>query len=1154
MGNPDQFGRPRGSGRCAAGRAVAATCVAIMTVASCGDGPAEPIARPQPASVSVDPPTIRFTALGATVRLEATVRDQNGRVMRDVTPTWSSTAEAVAAVDAGGLVTSVGYGAATVSASVRSASGSAAVLVTSAESDRVALEAFYGATDGPNWIGRDNWLTDAPVANWSGVRVDDAGQVVELSLGKNALYGPVPAEIGDLANLEVLLLPDNSLGGPLPKELSRLEKLHTVNLSGNRLTGAIPAELGNLGGLTRLNLSRNLLTESIPEEIDGLDALRELDLSWNRLTGPLPASLGNLRELMRLELSSNRLTGSVPRSFLSLELFEFRFGRNNNLCAPGTTNFIEWAGAIRNRSPAPPERISYAGPFCNATDVLELESLYYFAGGENWTNSTGWLEGIEEWLEVGAAADPTDWYGVTVDSLGRVQALDLTDNGLVGRIWGLHRLESLIDLKLGQNRLDNVSMETLGDLPNLEVLDLSDNDLYGSIPGALGKLRRARVLDLSGNRLVGPIPPELGQLAALRVLDLSRMRQPPAYPSPGLNYAIPVELGRLSSLEVLDLRGNRLRYSIPAELGSLSSLRELLLADNELSGNLPTELGELANLERLDLAANRDLTGPLPLSLASLPELGELALDDTGLCAPRAPDFLDWLAGRGAEATPLCVGVNAYLTQSVQSLSAPVPLVAGEPALLRVFVASPNVAGQTMPPVRARFYRGDTEVLTRDLPAGTVVIPAEIDEGSLGLSLNADIPGWVIQPGLEVVLQIDPDGSLQGGLDLPSRFPEAGRLRIDVRAVPPLDLTVIPFLYRAAPDSSILHLTANLAADDDIFFPLRTLLPVGELRPVVHPPVTTFSNHTFRLAGEAAAIRRIEGGVGHYMATMAGEIMGPPGAASRGSSFAVFDPWVMAQQLGSSMGLNEAPCDGRTDWFGRAFPNGDGSIGDWGYDRRHQTLVTPERYDLMSECEPRWISGFHFTRALDLTAMDGGGRVTAMPGAAPGLLLWGGVEDSGVPHLEPAFVVDAPPWLPRAGRDYRLTGSTTAGTTLFSLAFDLPRATARDGGAGFAFVLPLEPEWANLLARLTLSGPGGAVTLDENTDRPTAILRDSSTGSIRAILRGQPGTTVLPGYSGVAIRDGVPVTTLPDGGLGSDLTLLFSRGLPYGADRDGGTR
>ncbi|WP_419164235.1 hypothetical protein [Candidatus Palauibacter sp.] len=148
------------------------------------------------------------------------------------------------------------------------------------------------------------------------------------------------------------------------------------------------------------------------------------------------------------------------------------------------------------------------------------------------------------------------------------------------------------------------------------------------------------------------------------------------------------------------------------------------------------------------------------------------------------------------------------------------------------------------------------------------------------------------------------------------------------------------------------------------------------------------------------------------------------------------------------------------------------------------------------------------------------------------LLLWGGVAADGVPFLEPAFVVDAPPAMPRSGGEYRLTGRTDGGDELFSLSFTMPEVADGDGGSSFAFVLPVRPEWEGDLASIMLDGPGGSVTLDAESDLPAAILRNSRTGQIRGILRQPPGTVGTLAETAAALA--------PEPGL----EVLFSRGIP----------
>ncbi len=100
--------------------------------------------------------------------------------------------------------------------------------------------------------------------------------------------------------------------------------------------------------------------------------------------------------------------------------------------------------------------------------------------------------------------------------------------------------------------------------------------------------------------------------------------------------------------------------------------------------------------------------------------------------------------------------------------------------------------------------------------------------------------------------------------------------------------------------------------------------------------------------------------------------------------------------------------------------------------------------------------------------------------------------------------MEAPLSLPRSSGEHEIIGRNDAGDELFSLSFDLPEVADRDGRPSFAFALPVQPGWSDELASITLSGPGGAVTLDEETDRPVTILPNPQTGQIRGVLRNLP--------------------------------------------------
>ena len=139
----------------------------------------------------------------------------------------------------------------------------------SVETDREALVILYNATDGENWDGSANWLSDAPLVEWEGVSTDDDGRVTYLVLEGNGLSGEIPTELGSLSNLSWLMLNGNGLSGEIPAELGNLSHLKVLRLDNTYLSGEIPEELGNLSNLEHLGLSSfNDLSGCVPSSLE----------------------------------------------------------------------------------------------------------------------------------------------------------------------------------------------------------------------------------------------------------------------------------------------------------------------------------------------------------------------------------------------------------------------------------------------------------------------------------------------------------------------------------------------------------------------------------------------------------------------------------------------------------------------------------------------------------------------------------------------------------------------------------------------------------------------------------------------------------------------------------------------------------------------
>ena len=692
------------------------------------------------------------------------------------------------------------------------------------------------------------------------------------------------------------------------------------------------------------------------------------------------------------------------------------------------------------------------------------------------------------------------------------------------------------------NRLEGRLPDELGNLRKLDWMLFSDNPgLRGLIPASFVNMEQLSELQLHNTGLCAPLNEEfqdwvrgvehyfpgdncsreeIEALALDRLFDdldgeswANGQGWEPERPA-SARYGVTVEGGRVSRIRLAD---NGLRGRLPDDLATLIQLGSLDVSDNDLDGGIPPVYAGMPNLGELRAGGNARMEGRIPYRFVDS-NLRALDIAGTGMCVSPGRSFQAWWRDLQHAAGALCDNPSevrisfpsAYLVQSVQGPQGHVRTVAGRDALLRAFVTgSPSPAYFEFPVVATFTHRG-SEVHRVEMRREDDILVTEMAEGDLTASYNAVIPGDVLQPGVQLVLEADPDGVVPLAAGSRTRYPSSGAVALDVVDVPPMKVTVVPVYEAADPDRSIDEWTKDFSGESPQAGLFRHAFPFRGFEGRVREPYYTsldITSEADRLLDELTLVREAEDGTGYYYGAGASVNGYVRGYAWLGGWVSMGKAWdtELAHEVGHNLDLRHAPCGGagNTD---PGFPHEDGGIGYWGYDFRDGTLVDPVvRRDIMGYCyNLGWLSDYYFEKVIDYRERVEGerGLVAGAPDRGEGprrpqLVLWGGATD-GELRLQPALTMVARTRRPLAPGPYRLEGIGRDGRAEFSFAFT--PGEDKYGGKHFYFALPLDPAWEATLEEIRLTGPEGEVRQGIDENRPITVVTDRRTGRVRAIL------------------------------------------------------
>ncbi|RXI01477.1 hypothetical protein DVH24_014826 [Malus domestica] len=380
----------------------------------------------------------------------------------------------------------------------------------------------------PNSIGNLKLLSKIDIGNCNFTgsipkSMEHLTQLVYLDLTMNKFNGPVPS-FGMAQNLTLIDVSYNQLTGQInSSHWENLTSLVNLDLRHNLLNGTIPPSVFSLPMLQKLQLSNNEFSGKLPE-FGATSVLDTLDLSSNKLEGPIPKSILNFRGLKMLLLSSNNFTGSFllnhiqqlkNLSSLDLSYNSLSINYNNTNSShslfPNITTLKLVSGNLR-RIP---------GFLRNQSKLTTLDLSQNQIHGE----IPNWIWRLSNLVQLNLSCNSLETLeGHFLNLTSTLSVLDLHSNQLQGQIPMLPGLATYLDYS--RNNFSSSIRADIGDFLMFTIFfSLSSNKFQGSIPESICKAPYLQVLDLSNNSLGGTIPQCLTEISrTLAVLNLRRNR------------------------------------------------------------------------------------------------------------------------------------------------------------------------------------------------------------------------------------------------------------------------------------------------------------------------------------------------------------------------------------------------------------------------------------------------------------------------------------------------------------------------------------------------------------------------------------------------------------------------------------------------------
>ena len=503
------------------------------------------------------------------------------------------------------------------------------------------------------------------------------------------------------------------------------------------------------------------------------------------------------------------------------------------------------------------------------------------------------------------------------------------------------------------------------------------------------------------------------------------------------------------------------------------------------------------------------------------------------------------------------------ITQSIQTASNNVPLVAGRTTVVRAYAKTDQPGGTENIHVSLSAWQGGTQLPDSPLVLGPNVISPSPSRADINSSNNFQLPKSWLSGQVTIEATVDSNHVLFET----NENNNTTSLTINFNSIPSLDVKIIPIHYyhHGNPNDYYPAVSQDIISND-----VWNIYPVDNVNISFHSPKTYYGNLNdvddwIYVLNAITDMKQSEGAPDSQIwygllpiedergdTWFYGGVIGLGWLGDRVSigladysSYGLDGGITAAHEFGHNLGREHAPC-GDPAYPDPYYPYSGGVIGQYGFNLSQFTVIPNNYKDIMSYCSPEWVSDYTYRGLFNDQLTHGG----SMPQGevAESIFVRASLDQDGQAKFEPFYEFKGQPSSVPESSEYSIEMLNEVGEVV--AVHPVKVFKAEEHGINAYSISAVVPKPQEQITTIRLLENGTAISDKSVTSNVTALaIPDQATVvtadqvGVEAILNwGVPGVPAFVRYSS---DDGVSWTTL-DIDIADGQLLLYPQSMPKG--------